>query len=362
MSLKRSSELKNQLENYRFEYEQAKRNQEYEQASKLQYSLIPETEAAIKDCQNTWELNETNIAHVISRHTGIPAEKILRSKQDYILQIEQQLNSRVFGQQDAIHEISEALIAAHAGLNDETKPMASFLLKGPSGVGKTETAKGISDFLFNTEDNLVRMDMSEFSEKHSVAKLIGAPAGYVGYEDGGMLTEAIRRKPYSVILFDEIEKAHPDFADILLQILDDGRLTDNKGRTINFKNTIILLTTNSKNIEADFKPEVIGRLDGVLDYHALNQSVMANLIEKQVILLNSRLKSKRISLELNAELTEAIATQGYDERYGARPLNAVFTRMVTRPLSRALLSGELKEEHLVLGLYNGVLSFSATPA
>ena len=362
MSIKRSSELKNQLENYRFEYEQAKRKQDYELASKLQYSLIPETEAAIKDCHNTWELNETNVAQVISRHTGIPAEKILRAKQDYILQIEEQLNGRVFGQQDAIHEISEALIAAHAGLNDESKPMASFLLKGPSGVGKTETAKGISEFLFNTEANLVRMDLSEYSEKHSVAKLIGAPAGYVGYEDGGVLTEAIRRKPYSVILFDEIEKAHPDFADILLQILDDGRLTDNKGRTINFKNTIILLTTNSKNIEADFKPEVIGRLDGVLNYHSLDKSVMANLIEKQVALLNNRLKSKRISLELNTELTEAISTQGYDERYGARPLNAVFNRMVTRPLSRCLLAGELKEEHLVLGLDNGVLSFPETEA
>lgn len=358
LTLKRSSELKNQLETYRFEYEQAKRDQNYEQASKLQYSLIPETEAAIKACHNAWELDETNVAQVISRHTGIPVEKILRAKQEYILEIEDQLNARVFGQQEAIHEISEALIAAHAGLNDETRPMASFLLKGPSGVGKTETAKGISDFLFNTEANLVRMDLSEFSEKHSVAKLIGAPAGYVGYEEGGILTEAIRRKPYSVILFDEIEKAHPDFADILLQILDDGRLTDNKGRTINFKNTIILLTTNSKNIEQDFKPEVIGRLDGVLTYHSLNQSIMGNLIEKQVSLLNDRLKSKRISLELDDELTEAISNQGYDERYGARPLNAVFNRIVTRPLSRKLLSGEIEEGSYVLGLDQGVLSYS----
>jgi ATP-dependent Clp protease ATP-binding subunit ClpB len=362
MALKRSSELKNQLETYRFEYEQAKREQDYELASKLQYSLIPETEVAIKECHNTWELDEINVANVISRHTGIPPEKILREKQEYILEIEQQLNNRVFGQTEAIHEISETLIAAHAGLSDETKPMASFLLKGPSGVGKTETAKGISEFLFNSEANLIRFDLSEFSEKHSVAKLIGAPAGYVGYEDGGVLTEAIRRKPYSVILFDEIEKAHPDFADILLQILDDGRLTDNKGRTINFKNTIILLTTNSKNVEADFKPEVIGRLDGVLSYHSLNQSVMANLIEKQLELLNGRLKSKRITVALTSELTETVASQGYDERYGARPLNSVFNRVVTRPLSRKLLAGELTEGRYVLNLEDGVLSCIADNA
>ena len=356
LSLKRISELKNQLENYRFEYEQAKREQNYEQASKLQYSLIPETEAAIDDCHNSWVLNERNVATVISRHTGIPVEKILRSKQEAILEIEDRINARVFGQQDAIHEISETLIAAHAGLNDESKPMASFLLKGPSGVGKTETAKAISDFLFNTETNLVRLDLSEFSEKHSVAKLIGAPAGYVGYEDGGVLTEAIRRKPYSVILFDEIEKAHPDFADILLQILDDGRLSDNKGRTINFKNTTILLTTNSRNIEQDFKAEVLGRLDGVLEYHSLDKTVMTSLITQQMSMLNERLKSKRISLVLNDELIETIATQGYDERYGARPLNAVFNRLITRPLSRQLLSGALSEGNFLLSLNQGKLS------
>jgi len=355
LSLKRSSELKNQLEIYRFEYDQAKRDQEYEKASKLQYGLIPETESAIEDCHNTWELNERNVATVISRHTGIPIEKILRSKQQAILEIEDQLNARVFGQEDAIHEISETLIAAHAGLNDESKPMASFLLKGPSGVGKTETAKAISQFLFNSEANFVRMDLSEFSEKHSVAKLIGAPAGYVGYEDGGVLTEAIRRKPYSVILFDEIEKAHPDFSDILLQILDDGRLTDNKGRTISFKNTIILLTTNSSNIEHDFKPEVLGRLDGALEYNALDKTVMSSLIQQQLRLLNERLKNKHITLTLGEELMETIASRGYDERYGARPLNAVFNRLITRPLSRQLLSGALSEGHFTLGLDQGKL-------
>ncbi|MFT5658678.1 MAG: ATP-dependent Clp protease ATP-binding subunit ClpB [Gammaproteobacteria bacterium] len=356
LSLKRISELKNQLETYRFEYEQASRDQNYEKASELQYGLIPETEAAIANCHNNWILNETNIANVISRHTGIPVEKILRSQQENILEIEDKLNSRVFGQQDSMHEISETLIAAHAGLNDETRPLASFLLKGPSGVGKTETAKAISEFLFDTEANLIRMDLSEYSEKHSVAKLIGAPAGYVGYDDGGTLTEAVRRKPYSVILFDEIEKAHSDFSDILLQILDDGRLTDNKGRTINFKNTIILLTTNSKNIEADFKPEVLGRLDGILDYNPLDKSVMKSLINKQLLLLNNRLKSKRVSVELDPLLLNSIAEQGYDDRYGARPLNTVFNRVIIRPLSKLLLSGKLDEGHFILSLEDGKLS------
>lgn len=350
LSLKKVSELKNQLEKYRFDYEQAKRDQDYEKASKLQYSLIPETEAAIEKCHNHWILDESNIANVISRQTGIPVEKILRSKQESILEIENKLNSRVFGQNEALHEIADTLIAAHAGLNDETRPMASFLLKGPSGVGKTETAKAISEFLFNSENNLIRFDLSEFSEKHSVAKLIGSPAGYVGYEDGGVLTEAIRRKPYSVILFDEIEKAHPDFADILLQILDDGRLSDNKGRTINFKNTIILLTTNSANIENDFKTEVIGRLDGVLSYHPLDKAIMSNLIEKQLYFLNERLKSKRITLKLSKELQSSIADKGYDERYGARPLNSVFNRIVTRPLSKKLLAGNLEEGAYMLEL------------
>lgn len=362
LSLKRVSELKNQLERYRFDHKQATREQNYERASELQYSLIPSVEASIAECHNTWELNESNVATIISRHTGIPVEKILRSKQESILEIEDKLNARVFGQQEALHEISETLIAAHSGLTDETKPMASFLLKGPSGVGKTETAKAISEFLFNSESSLVRLDLSEFSEKHSVAKLIGAPAGYVGYDDGGILTEAIRRKPYSVILFDEIEKAHPDFADILLQILDDGHLTDNKGRTINFKNTIILLTTNSKNIENDFKAEVLGRLDAVLEYHSLDRSVMSSLISTQLSLLNARLKPRHISLDMDSQLIEAITDQGYDERYGARPLNSVFSRLVTRPLSKRLLSGELQEGHFVLGWDQGALSLSVMEA
>ncbi|MCO4793059.1 MAG: AAA family ATPase [Bacteriovoracaceae bacterium] len=347
LSMKKVTELKNQLDRYKFELEQAERNQDYEGASKLKYSIIPEVQKQLEECSHNWILSSDHIASVISRHTGIPVEKILKSKQDNILEIENYLNERVFGQSEPLHEIADTLITSHAGLKDETKPLGSFLLRGPSGVGKTETAKSLSQFLFDTEANLIRLDMSEYSEKHSVSKLIGAPAGYVGYEEGGILTEAIRRKPYSVILFDEIEKAHRDFSDILLQILDDGRLTDNKGRTINFKNTIILLTTNSRDIELDFKPEVLGRLDGILDYKELDPEIMKSLVEKQVIMLNERLSDKKLKIELDDKTIKVLSERGYDPRFGARPLSNVFNKLITRPLSKEVLKGTLKPGTLV---------------
>lgn len=347
LSMKKMSELTNQLDRYRFELEQAERNADYEAASRLKYSVIPEVEAQLSLTIHEWSLSAKDIALVINRQTGIPLEKILKDKQDNILELEGHLNGRVFGQKEALHEIAETLLTSHAGLKDESRPLGSFLLRGPSGVGKTETAKALAEFLFDTEKNIIRLDMSEYSEKHSVAKLIGAPAGYVGYEEGGILTEAVRLKPYSVILFDEIEKAHPDFSDILLQILDDGRLTDNKGRTIDFKNTIVFMTTNSKNLEMDFKPEVLGRMDGILDYHALDSSIMGNLVSKQLKALNERLSSKKIELELSDELVRVLSEKGYDETYGARPLANVFNQLVIRPLSRRLLEGNLSEGHLI---------------
>lgn len=346
LSLKQVTETKHQLERAKFELEQEERNQNYEAASKLKYSVIPELEHKLESAQYNWVLSTKDIASVISRQKGIPVEKILKTKQENILGLEDFLKSRVFGQDQALHEVSEVLVTAHAGLTDPTRPLGSFLLRGPSGVGKTETAKALAEFLFGTQDNLVRFDLSEFSEKHSVAKLIGAPAGYVGYEEGGVLTEAIRRKPYSVILFDEVEKAHRDFSDILLQILDDGRLTDNKGRTIDFKNTIIMITTNSQNLEGDFKPEVLGRLDGILTYRSLDQSIMKNLIDKQVQMLNQRLESKHLHIDLDEEVYNEIAKRGYDPRFGARPLQSVFGQIITRPLSRKILAGELQEGEL----------------
>ena len=346
LAIKKTSELKHQLDRYKYELEVAQRNQDYENASKLKYSVIPELENMLEKSPHDWILSTKNIADVISRQKGIPVEKILKSKQENILGLEKFLNERVYGQEDSLHEIAEVLVMSHAGLSDPTRPLGSFLLKGPSGVGKTETAKALSQFLFDSEENLVRFDLSEFSEKHSVAKLIGAPAGYVGYEEGGVLTEAIRRKPYSVILFDEIEKAHKDFSDILLQILDDGRLTDNKGRVIDFKNTIILITTNSKDIESDFKPEVLGRLDAILNYQSLDSSIMKNLIDKQVRLLNERLESKNLKVTLDDVVYAEIAKRGYDNRFGARPLQSVFGQYITRPLSKKILEGSLQSGEL----------------
>lgn len=340
LSLKKVSELKNQLDRYKFELSQAERTQNYEEASKLKYSQIPQVEKELAALSHDWILKTENIANVISRTKGIPVEKILKSKQENVLKLEDFLKAKVYGQDHALHEISEVLITSHAGLTDPTRPLGSFMLKGPSGVGKTETAKALAEFLFDSPDNLIRFDLSEFSEKHSVAKLIGAPAGYVGYEEGGVLTEAVRRKPYAVILFDEIEKAHRDFSDILLQLLDDGRLTDNKGRTIDFKNTIILLTTNSKDIEGDFKPEVLGRLDAVLTYNSLDMSIMKDLIAKEVRLLNQRLAHKEMTVALDEEMIKYLSEIGYDPRYGARPLQTVFQREVVRPLSKKMLEGD----------------------
>lgn len=351
-SLKKVSEIKSRIDRLQFELENAERNQNYEEASKIKYMLIPQTVKEMDAFEHEWVLNKKHIAQVISRQTGIPLEKILKSKQDSILNLEDFLNKRVFGQEEALHEISETLLASYAGLSDESKPLGSFMLLGPTGVGKTETAKALTQYLFDNEENIVRFDLSEYSEKHSVAKLIGAPAGYVGYEEGGVLTEAVRRKPYSVVLFDEVEKAHPDFADILLQILDDGRLTDNKGRTINFKNTIVMMTSNSKNIKEDFKPEVLGRIDAVLHYHGLDKRIMKQLVDKQVKLLNERLKSKKVVLRLAENAYETLADQGFDFQYGARPLNSVFQKLVTRPLSKKILEGNLPEGEILMS-WNG---------
>ncbi|WP_408096933.1 ATP-dependent Clp protease ATP-binding subunit [Peredibacter sp. HCB2-198] len=351
-SLKKVSEIKNRLDRLKFELENAERTQNYEEASKIKYMLIPQTEKELGAFSHTWILNKQHIAQVISRQTGIPVEKILKSKQDHILHLEEFLNQRVFGQHESMHEISETLIASYAGLSDETRPLGSFLLLGPTGVGKTETAKALTQYLFDNEENIVRFDLSEYSEKHSVSKLIGAPAGYVGYEEGGVLTEAIRRKPYCVVLFDEIEKAHPDFADILLQILDDGRLTDNKGRTVNFKNTIIMMTSNSKSPKDDFKPEVLGRIDSVLYFHELDKRIMKQLVDKLVRHLNERLRTKKVQLRLDQRAYEALSEQGFDFQYGARPLNSVFQRLITRPLSKKILEGSLPEGEITM-TWNG---------
>ncbi|MBF0300849.1 MAG: AAA family ATPase [Oligoflexia bacterium] len=340
LSLKKVSGLKNQLDRLKFDLETAERKQNYEEASRIKYSLLPQIEKELAKYSHGQTLLVEHIAQVISRQTGIPLEKILKSKQERVLELAPYLKTRIFGQDEVIDEICEILMAAHAGLTDVTRPLGSFMLLGPTGVGKTETVKGVAQFLFNSEKNIIRLDMSEFSEKHSVAKLIGAPAGYIGYDDGGVLTEAVRKHPYSVILFDEIEKAHLDFSDILLQILDDGRLTDNKGRTINFKNTIIFMTSNSKNIYQDFKSEVLGRIDEILYFKPLKEGVIRQLINKQLHLLNERLRSKKVEVALDESVYKIIEENGYIPEFGARPLQSVFNKFIVRPLSEKIIRGQ----------------------
>lgn len=359
IALKEVKEKKNLLEKYKFDLEKAQREQNYEAASELKFSLIPKLEDQIAGTSTSWELNKESIAKIISRQTGIPVKKILKSKQEELLEIESKLKKSVFGQDEALHEIAETLMTSYAGLNDDSRPLASFMLKGPTGVGKTQTAKALAFNLFDSEENLVRIDMSEFSQKHDVAKLIGSPAGYVGYDDGGILTEAIRKRPYAVILFDEIEKAHPDFSDILLQILDDGRLTDNKGRTIDFKNTVVLLTTNSKNLDLDFKPEVIGRLDGVLDYKSLGKEIMYDLVKEQIRLLETRLQDIDVTIDFTPETIDHLAVIGFDEKFGARPLRSTFSKLIIRPISKLVLKGIDKGTRLSIELDAGEIKIKS---
>lgn len=338
LALKRVSQLKSQLDKLQFQLQKAETEGDYESASRLKYGEIPNLEAEIGQFEVSWKLTREHVAEVIARSTGVPLERILKTQQESMLGLEKYLRNRVLGQDEGIKEISDTLIAAHAGLTDESRPMGSFLLMGPSGVGKTETAKALSAYLFQNEKHIIRIDLSEYSERHSISKLIGAPPGYVGYEKGGVLTEAVRRSPYSVLLFDEIEKAHPDFSDILLQILDDGRLTDTQGRTVNFKNTVIFITSNVPNHEEFFKPEVIGRLDSILYYKHLDEKAMAALVDREMENLNEKLSSREIHVDLDEEFKQSIRNIGIDERYGARPLKTAFNRMVIRPLSKIILS------------------------
>ncbi len=359
LDLKRVSQLKQQLDRLQFQLQKAETEGDFETASRLKYGEAPDIENELSKYEVSWKLNRHNIGEVISRSTGVPVERILRTQQENLLDLNDYLNSRVFGQDKALTEISDTLIAAHAGLSDQSRPLGSFLLMGPSGVGKTETAKALSTFLFGDERHLMRIDLSEYSEQHSIAKLIGAPPGYIGYDKGGVLTEAVRHNPYSVILFDEIEKAHIDFSDILLQILDDGRLTDTQGRTVNFKNTVIFCTSNLKTHEGYLKPELIGRLDDILYYESLSKAVINLIMERELKLLNQKLSSREIAVELKKEFQNRIIASGFDEKYGARPLKNAFNRMVIKPFAKVLLkSQQLKGDFLLELTEDNVFKYS----
>lgn len=372
-------QLKEEREQTLYKIEQAERLGNLEQAARLKYGTLVELEKQVKEREKQLtakkgqqllkeEVDEEDIAEVVSRWTGIPVSRLLEGEIQKLLRMEERLHLRVVGQDDAIRAVANAIRRARAGLQDPNRPLGSFIFLGPTGVGKTELARALAEFLFDDERAMVRLDMSEYMEKHTVSRLIGAPPGYVGYEEGGQLTEAIRRKPYTVILLDEIEKAHPDVFNVLLQILDDGRLTDGHGRTVDFKNTVLVMTSNlgsqwiaelgpgqeaeirrrvMEALKAQFRPEFLNRVDEIIIFHQLSRDQIKQIVDLQFAQLKKRLADRHIEVELTEEAKELLVREGYDPAYGARPLKRTIQRLVLDPLAVKILEGEFKEGNVV---------------
>jgi ATP-dependent Clp protease ATP-binding subunit ClpB len=362
-------QIKEELDHARNELETAKRGGNLQRAGELAYGIIPqlekrldEAEAAEQDDVMVEEaVTPEQVASVVERWTGIPVDRMLEGERDKLLRMEEELGRRVIGQREAVAAVSNAVRRARAGLSDPNRPMGSFLFLGPTGVGKTELTKTLAEFLFDDDQAMVRIDMSEFMEKHSVARLIGAPPGYVGYDEGGVLTEAVRRRPYQVLLFDEVEKAHPDVFNVLLQVLDDGRLTDGQGHVVDFKNTLIVLTSNLGSqalstlpetgdseaardqvmaaVRAHFRPEFLNRLDEIVIFDRLSRSDMNGIVDIQLGILERRLAARNIELDVDAAARTWLANRGYDPVYGARPLKRVIQKELQDKLAEQLLSG-----------------------
>lgn len=375
--VKGSQQLKDELDKARIAYEKAQREGDYETMSKLQYETIPQLEKRIKDSDLAEQkeqageapsvkllrnkVTENEIAEVVAAATGIPVTKMMQGEREKMLHMEEKLHERVVGQDEAVQAVANAVRRSRAGLSDPNRPSGSFLFLGPTGVGKTELTKALASFLFDDENAMIRIDMSEFMEKHSVSRLVGAPPGYVGYEEGGVLTEAVRRRPYSVVLFDEVEKAHPDVFNILLQVLDDGRLTDSQGRVVDFKNTVIIMTSNlgshkiqemagdsyeeikaavMNSVNQHFRPEFVNRIDEIVVFHPLGQEQMAGIADIQLSRLRKRLQERDMNIVLSDEAMTKLIAVGYDPVYGARPLKRAIQQEIENPLSVKLLSGE----------------------
>jgi ATP-dependent Clp protease ATP-binding subunit ClpB len=372
-----AADLKKKLEEMRNQLSQAQRNGDWAKAGELSYGVIPGLEKQLSDIEAKADggglmeeaVTPDHVAGVVSRWTGVPVDKMLEGEREKLLHMEQDLAKRVVGQAEAVSAVSTAVRRARAGLQDPNRPIGSFMFLGPTGVGKTELTKALASFLFDDETALVRIDMSEYMEKHSVARLIGAPPGYVGYEEGGALTEAVRRRPYQVVLFDEIEKAHPDVFNVLLQVLDDGRLTDGQGRTVDFRNTLIIMTSNLGAeylvnqpegqdtdavrdevmgvVRSHFRPEFLNRVDEIILFHRLKRSEMGAIVDIQLARLQKLLADRKITLQLDEEARNWLADKGYDPAYGARPLKRVIQKHVQDPLAELILSGEIKDGETV---------------
>jgi ATP-dependent Clp protease ATP-binding subunit ClpB len=373
----RIRDLKQQIEQLRVEVERAQRTADYNRAAEIQYGEIPKAERELAAAEERLrelqkkvkflkeEVDQEDVAEVVSRWTGVPVSRMLESERQRLAQLERVLGTRVIGQDVALLSVADAVRRSRAGLQEPNRPIGSFIFLGPTGVGKTETARALAEFLFDDEDAMVRIDMSEYMEKHAVARLIGAPPGYVGYEEGGQLTERVRRRPYSVVLFDEIEKAHPDVFNVLLQILDAGRLTDSQGRTVDFRNTVIIMTSNigSQSILEQlgrgaweavehtvltemrryFRPEFLNRVDDVVVYRPLGREQLRRIVELQLDRVRALLAERKITLEITQAAEDVIAAEGFDPAFGARPLRRAIQRLVQNPLALSILQGEFAE-------------------
>ena len=394
-SITSEADIKDQINKINIEIEEAERNTDLQRAAELKYGKLLELQKQLKACENKEktenkllkeEVEASDIDEVVSKWTGIPVTKLVESEMDKLLHMEDVLHKRLIGQEEAVDTVSDAIRRARSGLKDPKRPIGTFLFLGPTGVGKTELAKSLAEFMFNDEDALIRIDMSEYMEKHNVARLVGAPPGYVGYEEGGQLTEAVRRKPYSVVLFDEIEKAHPDVFNIMLQIFDDGRLTDSKGRTIDFKNTLIIMTSNIGSdiilentlnsmvspekfndtkeqvlevLRQKFKPEFLNRIDETIFFKALNLQQLSKIVDIQMNYLKNLLKEQELTFEISNDAKEYLATQGFNPVYGARPLKRVIRQLVENPLSKKILAQEfVKGDNIKIDIDNDKIIFN----
>ena len=395
-----TTHIKEEIERIRLQMDEATRSSNWQKVSELQYGKLPELEAQLKHAEDDTarqasdasakpkllrtQVGAEEIAEVVSRATGIPVSRMMQGERDKLLHIEEKLHERVVGQDEAIEAVADAIRRSRAGLSDPNRPYGSFMFLGPTGVGKTELCKALANFLFDTEESMIRIDMSEFMEKHSVARLIGAPPGYVGYDEGGYLTEAVRRKPYSVILLDEVEKAHSDVFNVLLQVLDDGRMTDGQGRTVDFKNTVIVMTSNlgshkiqsmdsddpgvvklavMAEVRSHFRPEFINRIDEIVVFHSLDEKNIGAIAQIQLKHLEQRLAKMEMTLDMSQEALQKIAEAGYDPVYGARPLKRAIQQQIENPLSKLILSGRFGPKDVIpVRVSHGNLVFEAPAA